>query len=244
MLRIQSKLGWVTVKYTQWAAHQPVENQKGRPPAEGANPPGVVGVHPPLQFAPIPSVSQLSWGQSRESRGDFSSPACAHEAQRVSPLPRVVFVRPIGGRLEDLTHECLTTFGHSADAFVLSTDTVPSFAVPPVDPPHCFPSNIGRGRKNGYPPLWGPYWGTRGFYWASRQKPPCFCNGKEGSNRNPSGPRTLLKTQTRWEGKDSTPRSYQRTGPHPPRWATKPGPPIQSLVQTPPWGHGVRGWED
>ena len=101
-------------------------------------PPGVVGIHPPMQFTPLPSVSQLSWDQSRKPLGESSSIACAHDAQRVFPLPRVVFVRPIGRRLEDLTHECLTTFGHSADAFVLSADTVPSFAVPSVDPPTAF----------------------------------------------------------------------------------------------------------
>ena len=69
--------------------------------------------------------------------------------------------------------------------------------------------------------------------------PPYNYNGREE-------PKTLLKTlkpQTRWDGKDPTPRSYQLMGRYPPRWVTKPGPPIQSLNQTPPWGHGVRGWE-
>ena len=72
---------------------------------------------------------------------------------------------------------------------------------------------------------------------------PYSYNGKKGLTRSPMETKTLLKTQTRWDGKDPTPRSYQRTGRNPPRWVTKPDPPIQSLNQTPTWGHGVRGWE-
>ena len=72
---------------------------------------------------------------------------------------------------------------------------------------------------------------------------PYFYNGKKGPKRGPLGSKTLLKTQTRWDGKDPTPRSHQRTGLNPPWPVTKPGPPIQSLSLTPLWGHGVRGWE-
>ena len=76
--------------------------------------------------------------------------------------------------------------------------------------------------------------------------PPYNYNGRKRSKRILLEPKTLLKTlktQTGWDGKDPTPRSYQRTGRTPPRWVPKPGPPVQSLNQTPPWGHGVRGWE-
>ena len=69
--------------------------------------------------------------------------------------------------------------------------------------------------------------------------PPYSYNGKKRPTRSPMGTKTLLKTQTRWDGKDPTPRSYQRTGRNPPRWVTKPDPPIQSLNQTPP---GVMGF--
>ena len=64
-------------------------------------------------------------------------------------------------------------------------------------------------------------------------------NGKNGPTRGPLETKTLLKTQTRWDGKDPTPRSYQRTGLKPPRWVPKPDPPVQSLNLTP---HGVMGF--
>ena len=89
----------------------------------------------PLQFMPAPPVSQSSVGQVFESRGERGPPACARETQRVSPIPRVVFVRPIVGRLEDLTTACLTSFHHSADTFGLNNDDGSLRAVPQLDPP-------------------------------------------------------------------------------------------------------------
>ena len=109
-------------------------------------------------------MSQLSWDQPRKALGESSSPACAHEAQRVSPLPRAVFVRPIGGRLEELTHECLTTFGHSADALVLSVDTVPSFAVPSVDSPPVLSIEYRDRVEERVPPPYGVHVGELGVF--------------------------------------------------------------------------------
>ena len=74
-------------------------------------------------------------GQSFESRGETGSSACAHEIQRVSLTPKVVFVRPIVGRLEDLTNACLTSFQHSADTIALNNETGLLLAAPQVDPP-------------------------------------------------------------------------------------------------------------
>ena len=73
--------------------------------------------------------------QSFESLGEMGQPACARETQRVSPIPRVDFVRPIVGRLEDLTTACLTTFHHSADTFALNNEDGSLRAVPQLDPP-------------------------------------------------------------------------------------------------------------
>ena len=84
--------------------------------------------------------------------------------------------------------------------------------------------------------------GISGIPFGNELGPPYNYNGRKGSKRNSLEPKTLLKTQTRWDGKDLTPRLHQRTGRNPPRWVTKPGPPIQSLKLT-PWGHGVRGQE-
>ena len=70
-----------------------------------------------------------------EARGKTGSPACARETQRVPPIPRVVFVRPIVGRLEDLTTACLTTFHRSADTFELNNEDGSLRAVPQLDPP-------------------------------------------------------------------------------------------------------------
>ena len=75
-------------------------------------------------------MSQSSVGQLFESRGEMGPPACARETQRVSPIPKVVFVRPIVGRLEDLTTACLTTFHHSADTFELNNEDGSLHAVP------------------------------------------------------------------------------------------------------------------
>ena len=80
-------------------------------------------------------MSQSSVGRSFESRGETGPPACTRETQRVSPIPKVVFVRPIVGRLEDLTTACLTTFHPSADAFELNNEDVSLRAVPQLDPP-------------------------------------------------------------------------------------------------------------
>ena len=99
------------------------------------------------------------------------------------------------------------------------------------------------GTKEKDPPLMGLTVGNSGTPFGEESGPPYSDNGRKGLIRSPLETKTLLKTQTRWDGKDPTPRSYQRTGRNPPRWVTKPGPPIQSLNQTHLWGHGVRGWE-
>ena len=79
---------------------------------------------------------QSSVGRLFESRGEMGPPACARETQRVPPIPRVVFARPIVGRLEDLTTACLTTFHHSAaDTFELNNEDGSLRAVPQLDPP-------------------------------------------------------------------------------------------------------------
>ena len=98
--------------------------------------PGVGEVHPSLQPLPAPPVLQSSVGRLFESRGETGPPACARETQRVSPSPRVVFVRPIVGHLEDLTTVCLTSFHHSADTFGLNNEDGSLRAVPQLDPPH------------------------------------------------------------------------------------------------------------
>ena len=81
--------------------------------------------------------------------------------------------------------------------------------------------------------------GNSGTPFGEEPGPPYSYNGQKGHTRSPLETKTLLKTQTRWDGKHPTPRSHQRTGRIPPRWVTKPGPPIQSLNQTPP---GVMGF--
>ena len=107
----------------------------------------------PLQFLSAPPVSQLLVGQSFESPGETGPPACAHETQRVSPVSRVVFVRPIVGRLEDLTTARLTTFHHSADTFALNNEDGLLLAAPQVDPPFPYLQlSIGQEGRNGYPP--------------------------------------------------------------------------------------------
>ena len=98
------------------------------------------------------------------------------------------------------------------------------------------------GSQEGVPPLWGWLWESQAYPSEMKQDPPYSYNGRKGFKQNSSEPKTLLlKAQTRWDEKDPTPRSHQRTGRNPPRWVTKPDPPIQSLNQTPPWvmGFGV-----
>ena len=85
--------------------------------------------------------------------------------------------------------------------------------------------------------------GISGTPFGEEPGPPYSYNGRKGPKQNSLEPKNLLKIQTRWDGKDPTPRSYQRTGRNPPRWVTKPDPPVQSLSRTPLWGHGIRGWE-
>ena len=97
--------------------------------------PGVCVVHPPLRCQCVSPVSRPSLSQLSECLAEEESPACTCETQQVSPVPKVVFVRPFIGRLEDLTTTCITTFHHSADNFVLTNNYIPSFDAAPVDPP-------------------------------------------------------------------------------------------------------------
>ena len=90
---------------------------------------------PPLrQSSPPPRLCPL-WSGPLDSSGEDKPKSCARETQQVPPLPRMVFVCPIVGRLEDLTSTCVSTFHHAADTFGLNTNDVSSFAVPPVEPP-------------------------------------------------------------------------------------------------------------
>ena len=114
---------------------QSVKCQCVQLPVEGSLPPRGRWSPPPLQLLPIPPVSQSPVGQSFESLGETGPPACARETQRVPPIRRVVFVRPIVGRLEDLTTACLTTFNHSADTFELNNEDGSLRAVPHLYPP-------------------------------------------------------------------------------------------------------------
>ena len=181
---------------------------------------------PPLQPLSTPPISHPSLGQSCGSLGETGPPASTPETQRVSPIPRVVFVRPIVGRLEDLTTARLTTFHHSADTFALNNEDGFSLAAPQVEPPLPYlQSSIDRKVRKGYSPM-GSVPGISGTSIGSEPGPPCSYNGRKGSKQNYLEPKTLLKTQTRWDGKDPTPRSHQRTELNPPRWVTKPGPPF------------------
>ena len=109
----------------------------------------------PLQLSPTPPVSQSPLGQIFESREETGSPACARKTQRVPPIPRVVFVRPIVGRLEDLTTACLTSFHHSADTFELNNEDGSLRAVPQLDPPPLLAIEYQPGNQGEGPPLWG-----------------------------------------------------------------------------------------
>ena len=167
----------------------------------------------PLQPVPTPLISHPSLGQLFGSLGDTGSPACAHETQRLSPIPRVVFVRPIVGRLEDLTTARLTTFHHSAaDILALNNEDGFLLAAPQVDPPALLAIEYRPGGQEGIPPLWGWFRKSQAYPLEMNQDPPYSYNGRKGSKRSPLEPKTLLKTQTRLDGKDPTPRSYQRTG--------------------------------
>ena len=154
----------------------------------------------PLQLLPALRVTFLC-GQSFESRVEMEPSACAHETQRVPPIPRVVFVRPIVGRLEDLTTACLTTFNHSADTFVLNNEDGSLLAVPQLDPPHpCLHVTTDRESGKGTP-LLGWFWESQAHTLGRSQDPPYSYNGKKGPKRGPLESKTMLKTQTRWDGK-------------------------------------------
>ena len=62
-------------------------------------------------------------------------------------------MRPIVGRLEDLTTACLTTFHHSADTFALKNEDGSLPAVPQLDPPPYSQLSIDREMEKGYPPM-------------------------------------------------------------------------------------------
>ena len=79
--------------------------------------------------------------------------ACAHKTQRDPLVSKVVFVRSIVGRLEDLTIACLTTFHHSADTFALNNEDGLLLAAPPVDPPALLAIKYRPGGQEGVPPL-------------------------------------------------------------------------------------------
>ena len=96
---------------------------------------GVGAGHPPLSQFSSPPELRSSLSGSLGSPGEEKSQSCIHETQQVPSVPRIVFVRPIVGRLEDLTSTCISTFHHTADTFVLNNDEVSSPALPLVEPP-------------------------------------------------------------------------------------------------------------
>ena len=214
-----------------------------RPPAEGANPPRGSWDTPTPAGCTHPSVSRLSWDQSREFLGKSSSPACAREAQRVSPLPRVVFVRPIGGRLDDLTHECLTTFGHSADAFVLSADTVPSFAVPPVDPP-LLSIEYRNGAEERVPPPMGSMLGNSGLLLGESSETPLLLEWQEGIQSESLGTQFSAENPNSLGGKRSYAPFVSADGTTSSLVGNQTGLPHSEPRSDPPlgsWGSGLGG---
>ena len=171
------------------------------------SPPGVGEMHPPAALSTSP-ISHPFLVQSSGFRGETGPPACAHETQQVSPIPRVVFVCPIVGRLEDLTTARLTTFHHSADTLSLNNEDDFLLAAPQLDPSPYLQSSIDRGVRKGYPPYGVGFGNLRHILWGGTRNPYSY-NGRKGSKQNPLESKPLLKTQTRWDGKDPMPRSHQ-----------------------------------
>ena len=131
---------------------------------------------------------QSSVGRLFESRGEMGPLACARETQRVPPIPRVVFVRPIVGRLEDLTTACLTTFHHSADTFVLKNEDGSLRAVPQLDPP---PSLLAiecrQGNEERVPPPMGLVPRSPGTSFGEEPGPPLLLQWQEGTHTGTLG---------------------------------------------------------
>ena len=73
---------------------------------------------------------------------------CTREAQQVPSVPRMDFLRPIVGRLEDLTSTCVSNSHHLVDTFGLNNDDVSSPAVPLVDPPFVGNGTSAAGRRS------------------------------------------------------------------------------------------------
>jgi hypothetical protein len=96
--------------------------------------------------------------------------ACAPETQRVPPKAKVVYVRPVSGQLEELTHFCISSLQRTEDPPLSTMELFPSFAVPSIDPP---PLAIEYHQRSGEgtavpPPLsltWeGPNWSHEGEF--------------------------------------------------------------------------------
>ena len=85
--------------------------------------------------------------------------------------------------------------------------------------------------------------GNPGTLFGEEPGPPLLLQGQEGTHPE------LLGDQNSAENPDSLgwKRSYapfaSADGTQPSQVGNQTGPPIQSLNLTPPWGHGVRGWE-
>ena len=137
---------------------------------------------------PAPPVSQSSVGRLFESRGEMGPPASARETQRVSPIPKVVFIRPIVGRLEDLITACLTTFHPSADTFELNNEDGSLRAVPQLDPPPllAIDSQVGNQGEAPLPPM-GLVPGNSGTLLGEDPGPPLLLQWSEGTNTEPHG---------------------------------------------------------
>ena len=108
------------------------------------------------------------------------------EIQQVTPVPRMVFVRPAVGRLEDLTSTCVSTLHHAADTFVLNNDDVSSFAVPPVEPP-LLAIEYQQPAEEGLPPsphcpCWRPQHYPLGRY---QHPPPIVTMARKDPNGSP-----------------------------------------------------------
>ena len=79
------------------------------------------------------------------------------EPQQVTPVPKMVFVRPIVGRLEDLTSTCASTFHHAAHTFGLNNDDESLPAVPLVNTPSLLAMEYRQRAEEGCTPLHCPF---------------------------------------------------------------------------------------
>ena len=87
-------------------------------------------------------------------------------------MPKTVFVRPIVGRLEDLTTMRLTSCHHSADTFAMNNEDDLLLAAPQVDPPALIAIEYRPGSQEGYTPLRGWCRKSQTYLLGMKQDPP------------------------------------------------------------------------